>query len=172
MNAPRFLFAFSMVGLVGLLGCSSSNPPAGTTGGDTGVTPTDDTGTPPEDTTPPEEDVAPALTYPDGPYGLKVGNIFPNLSFQGYKDAAGDFIDGMDMLAYYDPDGARGITGIYFVVGAQWCPPCNTEADHLPLWYTTSYKDRGARIVTAIIQQSSKDTSGRYLPAVQATVDS
>jgi hypothetical protein len=164
MNAVRFLFASS---LVGLLACSSSSsgPSTGTPAEDTGGTPTD-TGVPADDTTPPEEDTLPALTYPEGPYGLKVTNIFPNLTLPGYKDAQGDWIDTMSMLDYYDPDGSRGITGIYFVVGAQWCPPCNTEADHLPLWWTTSYKDRGARFVTAIIEDST------HKPATQLTVDS
>jgi hypothetical protein len=165
MNAARLLFASA---LVGLLACSSSSsgPGTGTTPGeDTGVAPTEDTGTvPTEDTTPVEEDTTPALEYPPAPYGLKVGNIFPNFAFKGYKQGVGEWTD-MTMLDHYDPDGSRGVTGIYFVVTAQWCPPCNTEADHLPLWWTTSYKDRGARVLSAVIEDST------HKPATQLTVD-
>ena len=176
MNAARLIFASA---LVGLLACSSSSSgPAGTTGGDdTGTTPTDDTGTPADDTAPPDEDTATALTYPDGPYGLKLHNVFPNLTFKGYSDGAiGDFTDH-SMLDYYDPDGSRGITAIYFVVAAQWCGPCNEEADHLPVWYTTSYKDRGARFVSAVIESATpkNDATGKqigWMPATQTTVNS
>ena len=172
MNAARFLFASALVGLIGC--SSSSSAPTATPGDDTGAAV--DTGTPADDTAPPDEDVAPALEYPAGPYGLKLHNVFPNLSFKGYSDGvAGDFTDHT-MLDYYDPDGSRGITGIYFVVAAQWCGPCNLEADHLPLWYTTSYKDRGARFVSAVIESATpkNDATGKqigWMPATQATVN-
>lgn len=110
----------------------------------------------------------PAGNLPGGKYGLGVGAVFPNIQFMGYKN--GDNSDPanwvpMSMLDYYDPDGSRGVTGIYLVVGAQWCPPCNDEADHLPAWWPTDYQPRGAKFVTIVYQNSG------YKQATRQTVD-
>jgi hypothetical protein len=98
------------------------------------------------------------VTYPAGPYGIKPGNIFPNIAFQGYKD--GNNSDpanwgDMYMIDYYDPTGSKGITGIYLVIAAQWCGPCNEEADHLPKWWTKDYSTRGAKFVSIVYQQQN-----------------
>jgi thiol-disulfide isomerase/thioredoxin len=122
-----------------------------------------DTGAIVEDTAP-LEDTAPWLTYPEGPYGLKVGETFPNFAFKGYKDGTGEWTD-ISMIDYYDPDGTRGINGIYWVVSAQWCPPCREEAKILPGMLDRLYRPRGARFATAMIQDSKRN------PATQLTVD-
>jgi hypothetical protein len=169
-------FAHSTLGLIaaGLgvslffgAGCSSksSSGPAATPDPDTGTVPEDTT--PAEDTTPP-----PWATYPDGPYDFKLGSVIPNLGFSGYRDAKGDWVSDIQLIDYYDPDGTRpntdggiGINGIYLVVSAQWCGPCNTEGDILPGLYSSNYKARGARFITAITESTGNT------PAVQATVD-
>jgi hypothetical protein len=111
------------------------------------------------------EDTAPAaLVYPAGPYGLAKGMVFPNFTFKGYKKGTGEWTD-LSMLDYYDPDGTHGVYGIYYVVGAQWCGPCNQEADMLSKFYPEQYRDRGGVILSRIIQ----DTAGN--PATQKTVD-
>lgn len=110
------------------------------------------------------EDTAPALTYPEGPYGLAVGQVFPNFAFKGYKNGTGEWTD-ITMLDYYDPDGSRGINGIYFVVSAQWCPPCREEAKILPGMLDRLYRARGGVFVTAMIEDNKKN------PATQTTVD-
>ncbi len=117
------------------------------------------------DTAPAAEDTAPWLTYPEGPYGLTVGETFPNFAFKGYKDGTGEWTD-ISMIDYYDPDGTRGINGVYWVVSAQWCPPCREEAKILPGMYDRLYRARGARFATAMIQNNRKE------PATQPTVDS
>ncbi|MEO7094913.1 MAG: redoxin domain-containing protein [Polyangiales bacterium] len=154
--------------------CSSPGTGDGGDGGDPATTEPlpDDTGPvppPSEDTTPrPDDDadtpVVPELTYPAGPYGLAVGQTFPNLALQGYRDAQGEWTS-LSMLDHYDPDGARGITGIYLVLAAQWCGPCNLEARVLSGYFEKDYRDRGAHFLTAVVQD------GAHKPATRATVD-
>ncbi len=122
------------------------------------VAPTDTTDAGDQDTAP----AAPA--YPPEPYGLLQHNVFPNISWQGYKDATGPLVT-MQMSDYYDPDGSRGINGIYFIVAAQWCPPCNIEADHAGKIYLEAYKKRGGQYVSVIIEDKSQN------PSTQATLD-
>ncbi len=117
-----------------------------------------------EDAAAAEDAVVAPLEYPPGPYGLKVGNVYPNFAFKGYRDGTGEWTD-ITMLDYYDPDGSRGINGIYLVVSAQWCPPCREEAKMLPGMYTSLYKPRGARFLTTMIEDTSRN------PATQKTVD-
>jgi len=151
-----FMLAFAVPAALGCSSKSSDGAAPATQDTDT------DTGTV-EDTAPPP-DTAPWLTYPDPPYGLKVGETFPNLAFKGYHDGTGDWTD-ITMQDYYDPDGSRGIYGIYLVVAAQWCPPCNEEANMLSRFWPEQYKMRGARFLTAMIQDSARN------PATRTTVD-
>jgi hypothetical protein len=104
------------------------------------------------------------LTYPDGPYGLAKGNVFPNLQFKGYREGKGAWTD-IQMLDYYDPDGSRGINAIYITVSAEWCPVCKEDAKTLPDWYESHYKPRGARFITSILETFDRK------PATQAAVD-
>lgn len=146
----------SLVTILSASGCSSS--------GNSDTPPVDDTSDSASSDTPAVVDetavetgpVAPA--YPPGPYGLNKGQTFPLLSFKGYKDGLGAWTD-ISTASYYDPDGKRGITGIYFVVSAQWCPPCKEEAGNLPKWYSRSYKARGAVFTTAVIEKSDKSAA-------------
>lgn len=110
-----------LVASVAGLGCSASTSgpgffnETGTQNGDETGTPTDeDTGAPPT-----EEDTAPPLTYPEGPYGKAVGNTIPNLSWDGYRDGAGEW-GKISLLDYYDPDGTRGINAIKIGGAALW----------------------------------------------------
>lgn len=104
------------------------------------------------------------LTYPEGPYGLARGNVFPNLKFKGYRDAKGAWTD-IEMLDYYDPDGSRGIHAIYITVSAEWCPVCKEDAKVLPLWYESHYKPRGAKFITSILETYDRK------PATKEAVD-
>jgi hypothetical protein len=110
------------------------------------------------------QDAAPSADYPPPPYGFNIGDTFPPLEFQGYKQAVGDWTP-IAMRDYYDPDGSRGNYGIYFVIGAQWCIYCKEEADLLSRIYPTQYQGHGGVVLTAIIQ----DGGGK--PATQRTVD-
>lgn len=144
------------------------------------VAPSEDAGSPPHDagidphdasTIIPVDAGAPTPSaYPSGPYGLDKGSVFPLVTLQGYKLATGAWTS-ISTASYYDPTGARGITGVFFIVGAEWCGACQSEADEAPLWLTQAYKTRGGVFASAIIEQAVDDGSGNYLPATQATVD-
>jgi hypothetical protein len=70
----------------------------------------------------------------------------------------------ISMLDLYDPDGSRGVNGIYLSAGAEWCSACRAEAPSLQSMWTSRYRARGARIVTALLQSASG------APADEATV--
>ena len=86
-------------------------------GEDTGV-PGDETAAPVDDSAP-AADTAPALEYPPGPYGKAVGNVLPNLTWDGYRDGTGEWTK-LSLLDYYDPDGSRKINAIKIGAAALW----------------------------------------------------
>lgn len=140
--------------------CSSSS-------GSSTPTNTDETGTN-DATTPTDAGAAEAAApvdagpaYPPPPYGLAQGDVFPLVTLNGYK--GGTAGDGtwvpISTASYYDPDGSKGYTGIYFVDAAQWCEPCNNEAYNLGTFYSKSYKARGAVFATAVIQKSDQSVA-------------
>jgi hypothetical protein len=145
-------------------GCSSGgnnsgdNNPGNQVDSGTGA---DETSTPADtgaaaDTTSTPPDAAPA--YPPPPYGLDKGSTFPLITLKGYRGGLsgdGSWVD-ISTTDYYDPTGAKGFTGIYFVDAAQWCGPCNEEAYNLGTFYSKSYKARGAVFATAVIEDSSQ----------------
>ncbi|MEO7097207.1 MAG: redoxin domain-containing protein [Polyangiales bacterium] len=102
--------------------------------------------------------------YPAGPFGLKRGQVFPNLALHGYRDGAGAWTD-ITLRDYFDPDGSRGIHGIYLTVSAPWCAGCVAEARSFPALYRDTYQGKGARLITALVQD------GASKPATQKTVD-
>lgn len=115
----------------------------------------------------PVSDAAPPATYgeyPAGPYGFRVGQTFPDISIDGYIGAAGDW-KSIALADYYDPDGARGVRGLYLTVSAPWCPACVSEAKTLPAAYASTYRGRGARLLTVLPQD------GDSKPATRATID-
>lgn len=103
--------------------------------------------------------------YPAGPFGLKPGQVFPNLTLHGYRDGTGAWT-AITLKDYFDPDGSRGINGIYLTVSAPWCAGCVAEARSFPALYRDKYRAKGARLITALVQD------GASKPASQKTVDS
>jgi hypothetical protein len=102
--------------------------------------------------------------YPVGPYGMKVGQVFPDLTLEGYRDGKGDWVE-LAVRDYYDPTGDKGIRGLYLTVSAPWCAACQGEAKSLPGMYDSKYRASGARFLTAIVQDADSKPAGR------ATVD-
>jgi len=102
--------------------------------------------------------------YPAGPYGLLPGQIVPPLVVTGYRED-GTAWESISTRDYFDPDGKKGIRGVLFVVAAQWCGVCKAQATWLPDAYRSTWKARGARILTALVQTSTGAA------AVQATAD-
>lgn len=153
MSRAQFLTGLLFAIVVTLpAACSSANAPNSVPSTEAGATEMDTAAQPA------------ALTYPDGPYGLARGNVFPNLQFKGYRNGKGAWTD-IHMLDYYDPDGSRGVNAIYIAVSAEWCPVCKEDAKVFPGWYESHYKPRGARFMTSIIETSDRK------PATKAAVD-
>jgi hypothetical protein len=138
-------------------GCSSSSSSPSTPV----VTPGDDAG---GDVASGDDSAVTPAAYPAGPYGLLAHNIVPNVTWKGYRDATGEVVD-MSMADYYDPDGKKGITGIYFIIAAEWCPPCNAEAEVSPKIYAEAYKARGGKYVSVITEDKN------HKPSTLATAD-
>ena len=68
------------------------------------------------------------LAYPTDKWGGKVGQRFPNLSFEGVASAAtADAPTVINVADYYDPTGAR-IDLLHIVIVAMWCPHCDKQA--------------------------------------------
>jgi hypothetical protein len=105
-----------------------------------------------------------SVEYPAGPYGLTTGYVMPNVTLQGYRDGAGTWTS-IKLADYFDPSGARGIKGVLVTASAAWCGPCKDEAKQLVELYDGRYKARGAKFLTAMIEDASTN------PAKQSTVD-
>ena len=148
-------------------------PPPGDV--DSGTAPATDSGAPPPPPatdsggapSPPADTAPPPATgdYPSGPYGLSVGSVIPNLSLNGYRGGTGTW-GALKLAEYYDPTGSRGAKGLLITVSAAWCGPCQEEAKDLVDMFSASYKARGAKFLTAMIENTSRN------PATQTTVDS
>ena len=102
--------------------------------------------------------------YPVGPFGMKVGNTFPNLALDGYRDGKGEWTT-LTLKDYYDPDASHGIRGLYLTISAPWCAGCVAEAKVLPGEYASKYRELGAKLLTALAQDASSK------PATRNTVD-
>jgi len=128
-----------------------------------------DSGAPPPPTdsgggAPPPPPAEPAAAYPVGPYGLSVGYVMPNITLQGYREGTGTWTS-IKLADYFDPSGARAIKGVLVTASAAWCGPCKEEAKQLVDLYGGTYKARGAKFLTALIEDSYRN------PARQSTVD-
>lgn len=106
--------------------------------------------------------------YPRGPYGYRVGDVFPELAWSGYHDAGAPW-GPLTMRERFDPDGSRGVRAVLLTACAAWCAPCFTfssvvrdQAQNPP----TAFRARGTRFLTALVESKAFDQ-----PAGQADVD-
>jgi hypothetical protein len=111
------------------------------------------------------EDTTVVDGYPAGPYDKVAGAVFPPLTLDGYRDGTTAWTK-LSMKDYFDADGTKGIRGVVVIVAAQWCGVCQNEAKWVPTAYTTNYKAKGARFLTALVQDLN------HKPANQAVADS
>jgi len=153
---PILLFACAAL----VAACGSSNDKSGGAAG--GPTGDDDSGTGPDDTSPPPPTIVDG--YPVGPFGFVTGQVFPNVTLQGYVGGTGPWTT-ISTKDYFDPDGSKGINGLMITIGAPWCAGCTAEGASLPSLYASKYQALGARFLSAIVQDASS------APATQATVD-
>lgn len=93
-------------------------------------------------------------SYPYGAGGLGVGQIFPAMTFEGYRDGQGAYTN-LSLRDDYDPDGDRGVRALYILVCAAWCAPCRQEAAALPRMYRNRYAAQGARFLTVMVEGPS-----------------
>lgn len=111
---------------------------------------------PPPDLGLPAEDARPIVDgYPAGPYGFRVGDVFPDAVLDGYPDAS-DTWTKVFVRDLFDHDGSRGIHGVLVVIAAEWCGECNREAKWLPRAYADNYQAKGARFLTAVIHDRDR----------------
>jgi hypothetical protein len=155
------LRSFALLSLLALAACgddrpkgisgTSINPPALA---DTSVAPSVDGAA--EDTArDADEEVAIVDGYPAGPYGKRKGDVFPPLTLRGYRDGALTF-DTVSLRDYFDPDGSKRIRGVMLIAAAQWCGVCQSEVKWVTSAYVTNYRDRGARFITALLQNGAR----------------
>jgi len=150
--------AWLVLALVSLVACASKSGSSGySSGSGSGGGPAPGGSTSPDPTVTPGD-------YPPGPYGLDTTMTFPSVSFQGYVGGQAPWTT-IALKDYYDPDGTKGIRGIYLTGSAPWCAACVSEAKSFPARFANEYKAKGARFVTAILQD---DAHG---PATRGTVD-
>jgi hypothetical protein len=65
--------------------------------------------------------------YPTANIGSNVGQIAPNLAFEGYPDSnkAGGLVN-VSLADFYDPTG-KDHTVLFVAIGATWCSACASE---------------------------------------------
>jgi hypothetical protein len=100
---------------------------------------------------------------PAGPYGLKVGDTFPNMTLEGYRDGVGEWTK-LQVCDYYDPDGKRGVNAILINASAAWCTPCNSLARLFPK-LEARFGWRGAKLVELLVDGFKTE------PASEATIE-
>lgn len=156
MRTHDWIAPFALV----LLACSAPTADGRGSGAPDGATAVDDDAS--ADTRPPPPETVDG--YPVGPFGLHVGQVFPNVTLQGYVGGKRPW-QPIALRDYFDPDGSRGIRGLLVMVSAPWCSGCKAAGASYPNLYRTEYAPKGARFLAAIVE----DTSMR--PATEATVD-
>ena len=105
--------------------------------------------------------------YPDGPYGMKKGLVYPNLTFDGYRDAKRPWTK-LSMQDYYDPHGTRGVRALFVVVATQVCLGAAGPGKSLARWYADApddYRARGARFLVGMIDD------GKATAPTQSSID-
>ena len=96
--------------------------------------------------------------YPAGPYGKTKGATFPPLTLAGYRDGSPTW-STVSMKDYFDPDGTKGIRGVLVVAAAEWCGVCQGEVKWVTASYASAYRAKGARFVTALLQNGARSAA-------------
>ncbi len=140
------------------LACASKveNSSAAVDSGDSGALPVDASIDAATETTVDDADADTAAAYPAGPYGILLGQVFPDLEWDGYRDAAGDWTK-LHMHDYYDPDGKLGIRGLLLDItsgdNSGWCGWCEEWSGNLAKW-NGKIRERGGRLLEVLLGDS------------------
>ena len=115
--------------------------------------------------------------YPAGPYGIAVGDVFPNVTWQGERKGVAPVVS-IASADYYDPDGSKGIRGVMFTINAVACGgpmgPCNTEGKATEAAVSGppyDFANRGGRAVDVIVQNWTMPGSGGPAASTVADID-
>jgi len=104
----------------------------------------------------------PPCVYPSGPYGKTQGSVVaPTTQWQGYAPGAAS-ISTISASDLYDCDGRNGINALLFDEAAEWCGPCQQEAQATPQFMQT-WGPQGVKVLDLIIQNVQQQ------PATTAT---
>lgn len=110
------------------------------------------------DNTPPDEPPGPEpRLYPEGPFGVSVGDTIKNVKFYAFLDGDDndDFVfnddPGFIELADFYVENDADAKVIMLNAAAGWCPPCMAEAEDMPAVYEDFYP-QGVRMITAVFQ--------------------
>lgn len=108
---------------------------------------------------------SPAAGYPSGPYGVEVGSVVEDFSFQGYQrpDLARS-LEEIRFADFYDPDGAKGVHLLLINTAAAWCQPCQIEHGDLPD-RVNEFRSQGLVVLSLLFQDPAGD------PATVETLD-
>lgn len=93
--------------------------------------------------------------YPAGPYGVNIGETYPNASVMGYRDGLNVYAP-IKMSDYYDPTGDRGIKAVLVDAALSTCAPCKDEFMYLPALFDT-YGPQGAKFLVALMDPSPNE---------------
>lgn len=97
--------------------------------------------------------------YPPGPYGTAVGEVLPNMVFAGYLTStpAGSPVSGLpyaDPVTLADLRAAGGYRYLLLNFAAEWCVPCQAEAEVLPGKYA-AWAPKGGLVASVLTEDSN-----------------
>lgn len=104
------------------------------------------------------EDAAAQAGYPSGPFGVDEGQVLQNLSFAGYvvgSPGEGSAVSGSYREAVSLQD-LRELGSYRFMllnVAAEWCVPCQEEAQILPSKFTR-WAERGGLVAVVLTEDA------------------
>ena len=95
-----------------------------------------------------------ACTYPDGPYGIHVGDTVPP-TFTWSALGPGGTPQQYASTDFYDCDGTKGINAIVFDSSATWCVACQEEAMQLEGIIANNWGPNGVAVITLMVEDGN-----------------
>ncbi len=93
----------------------------------------------------------PGWTYPSGPYGQEVGDVFENLTLD---DCDGNPVTFGDILSESEL--------VLFNIGAGWCAPCIEESEKLDANVFRAYCGRGLRVIQVLFEDDQSRPATKF----------
>jgi hypothetical protein len=80
--------------------------------------------------------------------------VDPTLQWQGYAPGSSS-VSTIKITDFFDCDGSKKINALVLDASAQWCGPCNDEAESLRDWMAGSWGQDGVSVITLMTQQQN-----------------